>query len=172
MTLVELIMAMAVTAIILGGITATLWQVFSLNSRSVNHMTAVRQVQSAGYWVSHDALMAQSIEIGDDPLGKGFPLILTWTDWDGDKHEVTYTLENMIGGPKQLKRQHLTYDSGGSVIDNATSIVAQHIVPGTPKTYVEFTDGALIFTVTTSVGEGLQAQSETRVYEVKPRSIQ
>jgi len=163
-TLIELLVALAITGLITGAITMTIFQVVNVTARTNNHMTAVRQVQNAGYWVSHDGQMAQSIDIGDDPLGEGFPLILTWTDWDDTVHQVTYTLENMIGGPKQLKRSHSV--NGG---EPSETIVARYIVPGVPKTNVEFTYGVLTFTVTAAVGGDWQEASETRVYEIVPR---
>lgn len=89
-TLTELMLAIAITGVITGGVTTTIFQVFNMNTRTSNHMTAVRQVQNAGYWVSHDALMAQRVVITGV---SGFPLYLTWTDWEsGDVHQVTYTL--------------------------------------------------------------------------------
>ena len=86
-TLIELLVAIAITGLITGGITMTIFQVFSGNTRTSNHMTAVRQVQNAGYWVSHDAQMAQSVVITGL---SGLPLTLTWTEWDGMVNEVTY----------------------------------------------------------------------------------
>ena len=152
LTLVELVMAMGVTAIILGGITATLWQVFNTNTRSVNHMTAVRQVQSAGYWVSHDALMAQNV-VTENLTPPQQILQLKWTDWDGVAHDVTYSIVN-----GQLKRTQ----SGGE------SVIASHIDPS--ETDCNLTNGKLVFTVKATVGSGATAGTEVRVYEVAPRS--
>ncbi len=50
-------------------------------------MTVVRQVQDAGFWVSHDAQMAQTMVLASDP--DGFPLYLKWTKWDGKVNEVS-----------------------------------------------------------------------------------
>jgi len=58
-TLMGIIVAVAITGIIAGAATTTIFQVFSGNTRTSNHMTAVKQVQNAGYWISHDAQMAQ-----------------------------------------------------------------------------------------------------------------
>jgi prepilin-type N-terminal cleavage/methylation domain-containing protein len=163
-TLIELMLAIAISGIITGGITATIFQVVIGSARTSNHMTAVRQVQNAGYWVSHDAKMAQSVGLG---ASSGFPLALTWTDWDNNEHVVTYTLEDMTGGLKQLEQSH---SITGKLTE--TSIIAQFIDPGVlpaePKTKVEFASGALTFTVTATVGGGSQGQSETRVYKIVP----
>ncbi len=178
-TLIEILVALAITGLITGGITGTIFQVINGSARSSNHMTAVRQVQNAGYWLSHDGKMAQIVELAEGPLeenpvGTKFPLKLTWTDWDGTEHQVIYTLE--VGGePKQLQRQYLTCAAGGSPMGDETTIVAQFIDvsidpdTGKPRTNCDFTGGKLVFTVTAAVGGDWQQASETRVYQVKPR---
>ncbi|MCJ7743045.1 MAG: prepilin-type N-terminal cleavage/methylation domain-containing protein [Dehalococcoidales bacterium] len=161
-TLVELLVAMLVTGIITASITGTLWQVFTINSRSLNHMTAIRQTQSAGYWVSHDALMAQSITTSG--TASGLPMTLTWTDWDGTPHKVTYSIDD---GNSRLER--LQEGAGESA-------VARYIVEKRPTdsngTSCNFTNGKLIFTVKAKVGSGSTAGTELRVYEVTPRTGQ
>ena len=53
-------------------------------------MLAVRQVQSAGFWVSNDAQMAQTVVLG---TSSGFPITLTWADWEtDDEYKVIYDL--------------------------------------------------------------------------------
>lgn len=172
-TLLELLVALAITGIIAGSITMTIFQVFNVNARSSNHMVAIRQVQNAGHWFSRDAQMAQMVKLEwpvENPVGTRFPLTLTWTDWEtNQEHQVTYSLENMTGGAKQLKRSHSI--NGGQPSE---TIVAQYIIPGLALTSCEFTDNngdgtadTLIFKITATVGE----ESETRVYEVNPRPI-
>jgi len=148
-TLIELMVAIAISSVITGGITMTIFQVIIGSARTNNHMIAVRQAQNAGYWVSHDAQMAQSIRIGDDPATF---LTLTWTDWDGTQNVVTYTLENMTGGSKQLKRSR----SFNGTLE--TSIAAQFI--DTTKTKCGFSGGGTFtlldtndaFTISSGVG--------------------
>ena len=60
-TLLEMLLAILIGSLIAGGITATIFQVVMGSARTNNHMIAVRQVQNAGYWVSHDAQMAQNV---------------------------------------------------------------------------------------------------------------
>lgn len=156
-TLIEIILAIAITGIIVGGITMTIFQVFSVNTRSSNHMVAVREVQNAGYWISRDAQMAQEEpDISDDEF-----LTLTWTDWDsGDEHQhqVVYSLEDDC----RLKREHYFKLLGAEEFKlDTTTFVAQFIES------CEFTkdDHSLIVTVTARVGE----ESETRIYQAMPR---
>jgi len=77
-TLIEMLMVIALVGLISTGITAAVMQVITINSRSSNHMIAVRQVQQAGDEVSKDALQAQIVTAGDN---SGFPLTLTWDEW-------------------------------------------------------------------------------------------
>jgi len=198
----ELMLAIAITSIIAGSITMTVFQVFISSARTSNHMTVVGQAENAGYWVSRDVQMAQIVapadEAVDDPDGTRFPLTLTWTDWDSnDVHQVVYTLVDMpSGGLKNLQRSHSING------DTNTDIIAQFIDPDPGKTncYLykclicdevfaslaeleahfaivhpleelegNYESDKLTFTVTATVGTGSQEQSETRVYEAKPR---
>ncbi len=124
-------------------------------------MTAVTQVQSAGYWVSHDAQMAQSV---NTPAPDGFPFTLSWVGWSGNTtYEVVYSSENMTSS--SLKNLQRSYSVNGTVQE--TGYVAQYVDLAT--TSANFTGGELIFTVTATFGSGSQAKSETRVYKVVPR---
>jgi len=157
-TLIEVVLAIALTGIITGSITMSILQVFNENTRTSNHMAVVRQVQNAGYWVSHDGQMAQSVALTADP--DGFPLTLTWTEWDGTTNEVVYTLL----ATDKLQREHYT----NSILDSTIN-VAEYIDTDPTKTKSEFAGGVLTLTVTATLGTGPQATSETRVYEITPR---
>ena len=159
-TLVELMIAIALFGIVAGAITMTFAHVLTAGTRTSNQMTAVRQVQSAGYWISRDALQAQNVT----PAGgdSGFPLTLTW-EWDGTENEVVYTIE--------AGELHRTRSVAGVTSD--TGVIAQFIDPAPEQTSCDTEpEGAppedidvLILRVTANVG----GQSETRVYEITPR---
>ena len=168
LTLVELMIAIALAGIVTAGITMTFAHLFAGSTRTSNHMTAVRQVQSAGYWVSQDALQAQEAKLAEPspeyPSGTQFPLTLIWTDVDKTETKVTYT----ITADGELRRSIKTTPDGGETTETV-SFVAQYIDvtadhEGKPKTRLE-PGTALTFTVTATVG----GQSETRVYQVEPR---
>jgi prepilin-type N-terminal cleavage/methylation domain-containing protein len=154
-TLIELLIAIAITGIIAGAITGAVFQVFSINTRTTNRMAAVSQVQNAGFWVSPDVQMAQNVTPGGCP---NCLLTLSWTDWEGDEHEVIYTLEDMSGGVQKLQRSHSV--NGG---DPTVTRVAEYINPA--GTSCVWADGELTFTVTATVG----GESETRVYLIEQR---
>ena len=153
LTLVELLIVIAITGLIAGGITMTIFQVFNINTRTTNRMTAVRQVQNAGFWVSPDVQMAQSVDAGGS---SGFPLALNWTEYvTGNNHTVIYTLEN-----NELQRSH-SVNGGNSTV----TPIAEYI--DSAQTSCVWDGEWLTFNVTATVG----GQSETRVYEVKPRPV-
>ena len=152
-TLIELLIVIAITGLIAGVLTTTILQVFNMSHRTTNRMAAVRQVQQAGFWVSPDVQMAQSVNASGS---SGFPLTLTWIAWaTNDTHTVIYTLED-----SKLQRSHSVNDG-----DPTVTPVAGYIDPDPEKTKCDWGGGALNFTVTATVG----GQSETRVYEVEPR---
>jgi prepilin-type N-terminal cleavage/methylation domain-containing protein len=170
-TLIELVIVIGLTGLIAGGLTLTIFQVFNMDARTRNDMTAVYQVRQAGKLVSQDILEARNVEPGGT---SGFPLTLTWTDYETNyTHTVVYTLVDMPSGEfKRLKREHyIQYDTEDPVLDS-TTIVAEYIDLGQTSIYPVqpcYFPNCGVFTykfkVTATVGE----QSEARVYEVKPR---
>jgi len=151
-TFVELMLAIALAGIVTAGITMTFAHVFSGSTRTSNHMTAVRQVQSAGYWVSQAALQAQNVTPAAGP--SGFPLPLTW-EWDGTMNKVVYTIED-----SKLQRARSV---GG--VSAGTGVIAQYIDPDPEETSCMWDGEVLTLKVTANVG----GQIETRVYDVTPR---
>jgi prepilin-type N-terminal cleavage/methylation domain-containing protein len=152
-TLIELAIAMAIGSMIAGAVTMTIFQIVNSSSRTSNHMTVVRQVQSAGYWVSNDARMAQVITPAASPDPDGFPLVLEWTSWDGTVNVVTYELQDT-----DLVR---CYNGQQDVVSQFIDSIEVGPRP--------FTGGKLTLIVTVKVGAGSAAQTETRIYEVTPR---
>ena len=154
LTIIELLVVMVLTGLITAAITTTFFQVFDMNTRTANHMSALSQVQQAGKLVSEDILEAQPDMIDDSPAGGEF-LIL---GWNGTAvHEVTYTLED-----GELWRS----ETIGEEVPTTTR-VAEYIDSDPTKTSCAWdsVNKVLIFTVTATVGE----ESEQRIYRVQPR---
>ena len=123
-TYIELIVALAILGLI-GSATATAtFQVLRVTERNNDHMTVVRQVQNAGYWLSRDAQMAQSVTA--DGLTSPDFLVLNWTERDyvddPTYHSVTYFFEDLTDGVGKLKRSH--WSSTGI---NEQTLVAEYI---------------------------------------------
>jgi prepilin-type N-terminal cleavage/methylation domain-containing protein len=150
LTIIELLVVIVLTGLITAAITTTFFQVFDMNTRTANHMSALSQVQQAGKLVSEDILEAQPDMIDDSPAGGEF-FILSWNITPA--REVTYTLED-----GELWRSE-------SVDDDPPTLtrVAEYIDPD--QTSCVWDSGVLTFTVTATVGE----ESETRIYRVQPR---
>ena len=123
-TYIELVVAIAIIALISGATATATFQVFQGTERSNNHMTAVRQVHNAGYRISRDAQMAQSVTA--DNLTLPDFLVLSWTERDyADEptyHSVTYFFEDLTDGIGKLKRNH--WSSAGA---NEQTLVADYI---------------------------------------------
>lgn len=165
-TLVELMLAFVIAAIIAGGVTDVIFQVFTGNTRASNHMTAVRQVQNAGYWVSHDAQMAQNVYANN--LAGSDKLKLDWLKWGGTTENITCNITySIVDGSKLQRREEVTTSGPPPVTTVSTSVVARYIDPN--QTSCDFTFSALVFTVRATVGSGLWAASENRTYEIFPR---
>jgi prepilin-type N-terminal cleavage/methylation domain-containing protein len=155
-TLVEIIVALAITGLIgVGAATATV-QTLTQSTRNTDYTTASRQVLNTIHWLSRDAQMAQTIE----PDGaSGFPLTLTWVEWDNSTHQIIYTLEDST-----IKRSYSV--DGGAPTE---MVVAQNINTETSMTNCEFADWVLTVKVTATLGQGANAVSVTKVREIVPR---
>jgi prepilin-type N-terminal cleavage/methylation domain-containing protein len=155
LTIIELLVVMILTGLITAAITTTFFQVFDMNTRTANHMSALSQVQQAGKLVSEDILEAQAIE--DSPAGGEF-LILGWNITPA--REVTYTLED-----GELWRSETVGDDPPTL-----TRVAEYINSDPTMTSCHLEGSVLIFKVTATVGEGtVHEESETREYRVQPR---
>lgn len=170
-TMMELTVAFAVSAILSVAVTTTFYQVVMGGSRASAHMTAVTQVETAGYWVSRDAQSAQKVQVNKDNE-LGFPLVLWWIDWDGVEHNVTYTLEGT----------ELWRDDGVGEMVVARFVDTSPEDPENPdgpkKTYCDFADtngdgmgDTLILKITSTLGSGSRQQSESKVYKIVPRPL-
>ena len=155
-TLIEIVVILAITSLIgVGTATATV-QTLTQSSRNTDFTTASRQVLNAIHWLSRDAQMAQTVE----PDGaSGFPLTLTWVEWDNTTHQVVYTIEDT-----SMKRSY-SVDGG----EPTEMVVAQNINPETPLTNCEFAGWVLTVKVTATLGQGANAVSVTKVREIAPR---
>jgi prepilin-type N-terminal cleavage/methylation domain-containing protein len=154
-TLIEIVISLGIFGLVIAAATGTIAQVIQ-SARSSEHMTALRQVQSAGYWVSKDGIQAQTIAT------QGYFLYVARTDWDDSElHEIVYTLQDMPSGAlKQLQR-----DESLNGAPTSTFIVSRYIDPAQTTCVWDVDAKALTFTVTATMNQ----QTETRTYEVQPR---
>jgi prepilin-type N-terminal cleavage/methylation domain-containing protein len=172
-TLVEILVAIPIAGLVVAAAAAGLIQV--LNSKDAGtSMYSLRQVQTAGYWVSHDAYQAQEFDVEED-ASHGFPLDLEWRDLDtGEFHWVQYYLGGTPGELRTLWRQEVITPQVGEPTTSLTN-VARYLLDATtdPPGVTEVRLGGageapLVFTVTSQVG---REPIETRTYEIKPRAL-
>jgi len=165
-TLIELIVAAAITALIgVAAATATI-QVINGTDRNNNHITAVSQIQNAGHWISHDTNMANEVVI--DGLTPPNFLILNWTELDNDMdliyHSATYYFDDLTDGIGKLKRTH--WSSAGA---NEQNLVANYIYyePDDPEntSQVSYQQPVITLQVTALFGD----ITEAREYKMKHR---
>ena len=178
-TLIELVVGVFIIALVVLGASMAIIQLVNAG-RSSTHMTALRQVQTAGFWVSGDGLQAQivvdndpetlAIDVYDDPETDGTEiLILQWTDWDdGDVYEIQYSLQDMPSGTlKKLWRYETITPEVGDPTSH-TTLVAQYIDGNaTSCEWTSETKQAFTFDVAATV----EQQTESRTYEIKPRPL-
>ncbi|MBN1368030.1 MAG: prepilin-type N-terminal cleavage/methylation domain-containing protein [Dehalococcoidales bacterium] len=148
-TLIEILIVLLITGVLTSGVVTTIYQIFSQNERSTRNMVVVQNVESAGHWVNRDALMAQTVSAG------GFPLTLSWQDWDGNDHQIVYSL---------VEDAMVRTEMINTVNVNQTT-VACNVNTDSNLTDCSFADGILHFKVTATI----DSHSETRVYEIKLR---
>jgi len=161
-TLIEVMITVAILAVIGVVIQAVIVEVIQSN-RTSNHMVAVRQVQQAGHRVSQDCIQSQNINTSNVTGSGGFPLTLKWTVWKGgEDYEVVYNLTNLSGGVYQLERKETVGNNTPT-----TGVVAEYIEPpNSTECSWNATEKVLTLSVTAVVG----LQTESRTYEIKPRT--
>jgi len=162
----EVLIALAITGIIVSTVTMVLFQVFDGEARSNNHIDAISRAQDAGRQISLDAGMAQTVDRTEDD--DGFPLTLTWTKWENnDMYQIVYS----IADNRLQREEYINEEPNGT-------LVFEHIISIDPetdelKTFLNPPDNdddySLSFTITAIVGIGSQRVIETRVYEAIPR---
>lgn len=178
-TLIELIVAIAITGIIISGITVSIFQLYKVHASTSTRMIAVKQVQNAGHWISRDAQMAQSIVLGDDGDTEDIEILtLTWVGWEWlDKHgnqfidsyKVRYTYDsNKLWRCQTITRKE--YNDAGQPVEPpdppapppSTTFIADYITDITTEPMV---GNKLTVTITAKVDEA----EEVRTYEIMPR---
>ena len=166
-TIIETVVALAIISLIASAATMTTFQVLSYTNGSDSKVTALRQVQNAGYWISRDAQMAESV--ATDNLSSPNFVVMNWTerDYDSDDiyHSVTYFFDELSDGIGKLKRNHWS-----SVGLNDDTLIAKYICydPGDPvnTSNVSYQKPVLTVKLTALFGDA----RETREYRVNHRS--
>ena len=165
-TYIELVVAAAIMMFIAGALTMTIFSVLKESGRTSERMTAIRQVENAGSWISRDALMAGSIST--ENLTSPDLLILNWTEWGYDEdsiyHSITYSIEDIADSIGKLMRTH--QDSQGA---NEQTLVANYIYynPGDPDNSSNVSYQAPLLDL--KIASVFNDTRETREYKINRR---
>ncbi len=175
--MIELIIAIALTGIIGAAATMSIHQVITSTALSNNENTAINQVRNAGYWISRDAQMAQSIVAENLTAPK--ILVLDWVglEWkegsSQDERQCTnvYHVEYLYDGNELKRHQKITtykYTTAGQLVETveseSTMLVADHIT-SISTLDPALSGGKLVVTIKAECHE----VEEERSYEIKPR---
>jgi prepilin-type N-terminal cleavage/methylation domain-containing protein len=128
-TLVEIVVALAVGAVILVGASALMYYMVVGTGEQSDQVMARLQVQYVSFWIGEDVVQAQHIESENSAgsatlMKKGFPLTITWENDEGISYSVIYDVENTEQNPWTLTRE---YEVNGELVGNST--VSQYLVP-------------------------------------------
>ena len=163
-TLIELLVAIPIAALVMLATGGVILQVIQ-SGRATAQMTAIRQVQNAGRWISQDGLQSESTCIppfGDCP---GILCRFVWTDPDTVLlHSVVYRLVPMGSGSLQKLEREETIGVGGAPL---TRIVAYNLDGAVCSVAWKAPPANSTFVLTVRATVGLK--TEDRKYEVTPR---
>ena len=164
-TLVELIISISITVLITGVTGVAIFQILKNNDRNTDKLTAAREVENAGDWISRDAQMALTITTTN--VTAPVFLNLTWTENVTHNPPIydsaNYSIESVSGDIGIIKR---TYYSTAGVYTQ--TLIAQDIYydpTDNSSTSASYQSPVLIVTITSSVGDIM----ETRKYKVTQR---
>jgi prepilin-type N-terminal cleavage/methylation domain-containing protein len=157
-TILEMLVSVALTALISLGASMASIQVLNQTARNTDYTTASRQAMNAIHWISQDAQMAQ-VTLGADTFPDTGDLVFTWTTWENEVDTVVYSVS---GG--ELRRQYSV--SGGEPVE---TVIAGYINPDPDLTGCVLDDGVLSLKVTASVGEGDTVVDVTRTRDIISR---
>jgi prepilin-type N-terminal cleavage/methylation domain-containing protein len=151
-TLIELLIGIAITGLIIGGISTAIYQVMNINALDSSRMTAVKQIENAIDTIRPDVIAAQII-----PDSASSTLILTSVRWsDNKEYSITYSRLN-----NNLVREE-SINHGAST----SKVVAQHI---DGFTWQKDSSGKITIVLSATVSS-FRSASETRTFHIFPRS--
>ena len=117
-TLVEVLVAVAVSSLISAGLGSAIYQFISIGERTSDAQKTLRDVQNAGHWLTLDGKKASSTDL-DDGGPAAASMTLHWTV-DSQDHSSTYYLDGTA-----MKRDH-----NGTVLTVARSVSSLQFTRG------------------------------------------
>ena len=160
-TLIEILIALAITGILVLVLSSIISQVITVNGLNTRIVTAQRQVQQVGFYLSKDCQQARIITVGNNPTGTGFPVVCSSVDLDGKSRVVTYSLSNsgVVSRSETL--------NGAAV---STLVIATNINTASANTVFSFVSTGIYNLKITATIAGKITASETRQYQILQRT--
>ena len=100
MALVELLVAVAITGLIVGGLGTAIYMIVTATERGNDEATVLHDIRNPSYWISYDAQMAETTDLVDGAPGVD-GVTLEWIDEYADSHSSSYSLSGT-----ELKRTY------------------------------------------------------------------
>ena len=101
-TLVEILIALGITALVAGTLGTAIFQIFDRSARGNDTLKALNDIHNAGRWLYLDGERAETTDLVDatPPVPPVNAMSLSWTS-DGQLHTATYSLSGT-----ELVRNH------------------------------------------------------------------
>jgi prepilin-type N-terminal cleavage/methylation domain-containing protein len=151
-TLIELLVAIAISSVLAAGIAFTITQIFDNNTKATMQMEVIQDTTNSGFWLNKDALGAAAITTGENA---GFPLSLGHVDQDDNQHLIIYSISE-----DELIRSAYQNDDLISKM-----IIADHVDINENRTNCILEGNTLTVKITSTVSDA----SETRIYKITSR---
>jgi prepilin-type N-terminal cleavage/methylation domain-containing protein len=152
-TLVELLVATAVTAVLVPGIVLLFSQLTSASTQSNNRMAVINDLNNTVNWMSKDAR-----NNSNSTARTGFPFRFDWTDVNNITYQAVYNYQ----GNSIIR----SFTQNGTT---SNSTIA-HYITTTPTPSIN-NNGTFMITVAASAGTGSRAVSENRTLEIQSRVL-
>ena len=91
MTLIEVVIACTITAVIIGGLSVAIYTIVNITERGNAESAALHDLQQASYWIGNDTQMAWTTSLSDGGSATN-NVTLRWTNGDGSSHYSIYQL--------------------------------------------------------------------------------
>lgn len=174
-SLTELLIALAIGAILLAGLSGALYQLLASSSSNTNNLMALNQVQSAGYWISKDVQQAKMEDITVDSDSSTEDIFsIRWDElfYDAELiktgHKLIYRLENgNLYRDYYKTEESLTYETSADDYIYSfqnTILVAQYIDSNISLVKSDIVTLSIAATIT-----GWKEGSAERIYVIENR---
>jgi prepilin-type N-terminal cleavage/methylation domain-containing protein len=159
-TLIEMVIGIAVSSLLGGGMVTAIYQMSRVNNMSNARVTAVKQVENALYYINQDFQMAQQVQSNQ----QGYWIKLSWITWeDNVLNEVTYAVQSGI----------ITRSQSVNGSQTSQKNIANHIVNAvvtSPNGSAIPPEKAWTIQVMATTYSGNRQASETRQIQIIPRA--